>query len=69
MENPYQVELNSEGCPHCGNDRLWDVVGPNETALSESYGDKEHAEYIADILNDAYALGLMNAPKPVEGAK
>jgi hypothetical protein len=69
MENPYQVELNRGGCSHCENGKLWDVVGPNEAALAISYSDIEDAEYIADILNHAYALGLANAPKSVEEVK
>ena len=55
---PYRVEVNAErGCVTCGHGYMFEVVGPDETALGQSWGDRGDAQYMADCLNAAYELG------------
>lgn len=53
----YAVEIDDQGCLHCGTGGWWTVMGPNETAISSSYHNKDDAEYIADLMNAAYEKG------------
>ena len=55
---PYLVEVSVNGCAHCGVGRMWDIVGPDDTALSQSFGDQEHAEWIAEQMNAAFRAGM-----------
>lgn len=36
---------------------MFDVIGPDETALHTTFGDEERAQEIADWMNEAYDLG------------
>lgn len=54
---PYRVEGRSEGCPTCQHGEQFDIVGPGETAQSQSWGDREEADYVCELMNDAYAAG------------
>jgi hypothetical protein len=59
MSEPYIVEVHSQGCPQCGHDSQYDIVYiPEQTAESKSWGDKDEAEYIANLLNTAFERGV-----------
>jgi hypothetical protein len=57
MRKRYRVEIDDEGCPHCGSDRTWTVVDPLGVAASQSWGDSEEAEAFAEDMNRAFKLG------------
>lgn len=57
-EDPYFVEVDQNGCTHCGAKRTWCVVGPDGCALSTIYEDEEDASDLACSMNEAYASGL-----------
>lgn len=58
---PYSVEPDKGGCEHCGHNRLFAIVfhsgQPDEFQLSTTFGDQDHAEWIAEQLNDAFQRG------------
>jgi len=56
-EDPYFVEVDSNGCRHCGVGRTWTVIGPNGVGASRSWEDEEDAENFADSLNEAFWRG------------
>lgn len=55
-DEPYFIEVDNNGCT-CGNGRTWTIVGPDGVATGQSWGDVEEAEYICELLNDAYQCG------------
>lgn len=55
---PYTVEVGEPACGECGDGALHDVVGPDGAALGTRYGDGDEAQYIAGLLNCAYAHGV-----------
>lgn len=55
--DPYYIEIDTIGCHTCGLGKTWMVVGPDGCGGGTSYGDKDEAEEIADMLNEAYAKG------------
>lgn len=59
-DQPYFIEVDTNGCDKCGHDRTWCIVGPDpdEQATSASYGDEDEAQHICDALNDAYYRGF-----------
>lgn len=57
MTTPYRVEVDKDGCETCGHGRMWTIVGPDNVALGESWGDKEFVDDIAQLLNEAYDAG------------
>ncbi len=65
MSEVYRVEISVEGCPTCQHDALWDIIGPNETAQSQTWGDKEEADYICDLLNIAHQQGRVSYAEEV----
>lgn len=62
-EEEYIVELDTPGCGHCGANSFWRIVNSDDCATSTSYGDKELAEDICDLMNDAYKRGVANVQK------
>jgi hypothetical protein len=56
-EEPYFIEVDTNGCGHCGAGRTWLVVGPDGYGGSQSFEDEEDAAHLAQILNDAYWMG------------
>lgn len=56
-EELYFIEVDNNGCPHCGNDRTWVVVGPDGYGGGISYGTADEAAKVAETLNDAFARG------------
>lgn len=59
-DEPYFIEVDSNGCSKCGAGRTWTVCGPDGSWLSTSYEGEEgqeQAEWLADILNQAYWAG------------
>ncbi len=60
---PYHIELDNNGCPHCRRGKTWFVVGPDGVAGGTSYTIEEDALEIADMLNLAYYEGQSN---PIE---
>lgn len=65
----YRLEPCGRGCPTCGAGEFWDIVGPDDIALSTSWGDKEHAEELVEMLNDAYLLGKSQPKESQEAAE
>lgn len=57
-EDPYFIEVDSNGCSHCGAGRTWCVVGPDGMASSTSYEDEDEASKLAERLNEAYWHGV-----------
>lgn len=57
MTGPYRVEVDDQGCGECQHDRTWNVIGPDDTASSTSYGDLDDAESLKRALDAAYELG------------
>jgi hypothetical protein len=55
--NAYYVEPESDGCEKCGHGAMWNVVGPDGTAISITYGDREDADDMAEQLSRAYEDG------------
>lgn len=56
-KQPYTVEVDDDGCPHCGAARTWTIVGPDGVAAGFSTELKADLDYYAEMLNEAYALG------------
>lgn len=76
MSEHYRVvecELSEGGCAHCGHGAMWTLEsghGGNEIRIGTSWGDKELAEDICDLMNDAYESGRESDPAiNVEEAK
>jgi len=65
MSEPYRVEIQAHGCPLCQSDAEWDIIGPNKTAQSQTWGDAEEATYICSLLNIAYAQGRVSYAEEV----
>lgn len=63
MEKPYRVEVEHGGCETCGDGKQWCVVGPDDVALGITFGVKEDAEELADMLSDAYVMGKRDVEK------
>lgn len=60
-DEPYFIEVDSNGCPHCGAGRTWLIIEPDGLGGPVSYSDEEEAAEIAEMLNDAYARGRVAA--------
>lgn len=60
-EEPYFVEVNTNGCGTCGAGRTWLVIGPDDYAGSQTFSDEEDADALAESLNAAYASGRETA--------
>jgi len=58
VEQPYFIEVDNNGCPHCGATRSWVVIGPDGCALGITFGHEEDAEDLADNMNTAYWQGM-----------
>jgi hypothetical protein len=64
-EAPYRVVARGEGCPTCQHGDQFDIVGPDDSAQSQSWGDAEEVEYICELLNLAYAQGRADFAKHI----
>jgi len=64
IDEPYFVEVDDLGCSRCGHNRTWTIVGPDGTAVGQSWGDFHEASFIVDLANEAFANGKSNTPKP-----
>lgn len=54
----YQVELQEgRGCTCCGEGQLYDIIGPDGVAHSESFGFLIDAQERAEQFHEAYMLG------------
>jgi hypothetical protein len=53
-EKVYTVEIDDRGC---GNEAGYTVVGPDGVAECAVYNDRDVAEEIADLMNNAYEQG------------
>jgi hypothetical protein len=68
----YNVEMaaGEDGCAHCGAGKMWAIVyvehGQTEkTEIGQTFGDRELADDICDLMNMAYEAGLeVGAPSP-----
>lgn len=72
----YNVKMaaGEDGCTHCGAGKMWAIVyvehgQTEETELGTTWGDKELAEDICDLMNMAYEAGLEVAPQSDGGVK
>ncbi len=65
MSELYRVEARGIGCPTCQHGDEFDIIGPNETAQSQSWGDAEEAQYICDLLNIAHQQGRVSYAEEV----
>lgn len=56
---PYYVEIASRRCARCGHGGTYDVCrnDPEPIALSQSWGDKDEADWMCDQMNEAWLLG------------
>lgn len=56
---PYRVEgsLDHKFCTKCKRGVIWEVLTPEGEYLSQSWEDKDEAEWMCDQLNTAYRLG------------
>lgn len=55
--------IDVEGCAHCGAGKQWSIVyvehgATEETEIGQSFGDRELADDICDLMNMAYEAGL-----------
>lgn len=65
MSKPYNVvQVEGEGCTHCGMGNAYDIVGPDGVALSHQWVDSQElgralqaAQETELLLNDAFAMG------------
>jgi hypothetical protein len=55
---PYFIEVDQNGCTHCGSGRSWIVIGPDGVGGSTSYDDADTAQEVADALNQAFENGV-----------
>lgn len=58
---PYRVEVERDGCEHCGAGRMW-TVGANEEGadlifIGLGFDLQEDAEELAEYMNQAYCRG------------
>jgi len=57
MKPEYRVEARGEGCPTCQHGDQFDIIDSSECAQSQSWGDPKEAEYICELMNDAFQQG------------
>jgi predicted DNA-binding WGR domain protein len=57
VEEPYFIEVESNGCSHCAAGRTWGVVGPDGVMGGRSFADEDDASELAEALNEAYWAG------------
>lgn len=57
LKQAYRVEFDMKPCQHCGLGATYAIIGPGEIALAVTYDDKDDAEYVAEILNEAFIQG------------
>lgn len=69
IEDPYFVEVDANGCGHCGAGRQWTVVGPDGVAIGQSFEDEEIADDIASYMNQAYWVGKGDTEAEIERVK
>lgn len=59
MGDYYRLE-EVAGCKECGHGKEYEIAytkGTEEMCMAVTYGDREEAEYVCGILNDAYEAG------------
>lgn len=55
---PYRAEVERDGCEHCGAGKQWEVYDRNDVGVGGmTFDDREEAEHLAEMLNDAYGHG------------
>lgn len=63
---------NDEGCKHCGHGTYWTVVsgtGDDEVGIGTSWGYKELADDVCDLMNDAFIAGQERRTEPATPPK
>ena len=63
---PYKVVQDEAGCEKCQAGSTWTVEDPDGVCIGTSYINKEDAEYMAEMMNGAYTLAVLNPPRPWE---
>lgn len=63
---PYRVELDTQGCKTCGHDAQWCVVNPDGVAMGKTWGDRDEAQWFAEMLKMAHDAGA--SPQPTQTA-
>jgi len=69
MEIPdyYHVEADSRlACKCCGAETLYEIVDATDTALGQSFGDKELTDDLCDYMNQAFRAGVNYANKDTQ---
>ena len=56
-DDPYFLEVETNGCKQCSHGRTWMIIGPDGDGLGTSYEDYGDAEELCEILNTAYWAG------------
>ena len=56
-DDPYFVEVDTNGCDRCSHGKTWCIVGPDGVAGSQSFEDEEAASDLAEAMNEAYYAG------------
>lgn len=57
-EERYDIWCQDPGCPECGHAALWTVLDKVEDCqISMAFEDREHTEYIAERMNEAFEKG------------
>lgn len=60
---PYYVEVEANGCGHCGTGQSWRIVyHATDTALGHTFDKAQDAHDLADLLNEAFERGVNLAP-------
>lgn len=60
-EEVYFIEVDQNGCSHCGAKRTWCVIGPGDVALGMTFESEEEASDLAEFMNLAYDQGFAAA--------
>lgn len=60
-KDPYRVECDKGGCPHCGHEKSWTVVDSQDVAIGQSFHSQEDADDLARYMNEAYWRGFEEA--------
>lgn len=63
----YQVEVENNGCEHCGNGKSW-VIMANGIAGGTSYSNPDEAQELCELLNNAFKAGIVSMEPVVASA-
>ena len=58
IDESYFVEVDQNGCSHCGAGRSWIVVDPDGVGGGKTYLDYDDAQEVADMMNESFQRGV-----------